>query len=146
MFRKLDNTEFLNNITDIALDGGIEAVEKYYKVSPHILRMCRKELPKLDSAIKKALKQRPRRSATSSVKAKVTETNFEKKEKKINKIYNEKGTTRKPPKDIIDKTMNEIADQTDTALANFRKLMEDNKRRELVKRKKSGDFDDMIGF
>lgn len=147
MFRKLeDDTEFLNNITDIALDGGIEAVEKYYKVSPHIIRMCRKELPKLNSAIKKALKQRPRRSATSSVKAKITETNFKKKEEKINKIYNEKGTTRKPPKDIIDKTMNGIVDQTDTALANFRKLMEENKLRELAKRKKSGDFDDMIGF
>lgn len=147
MFRKLeDDTEFLNNITDIALDGGIEAIEKYYKVSQHILRMCRKELPKLNYAIKKALKQRPRRSATSSVKAKITETNFEKKEEKINKIYNEKGTTRKPPKEIIDKTMNGIVDKTDTALANFRKLMEENKLRELAKRKKSGDFDDIIGF
>ncbi|MFK7974039.1 MAG: hypothetical protein AB8B66_04180, partial [Rickettsiaceae bacterium] len=146
MFKKLDYSEAMDKINDIVLSGGIEVVEKYYNVSPYILRMCRKEVSELETAIKKALKQRPRRSATSSVKAKIIETNFKKKEEKVSKTYNEKGTTRKPPKDIIDKTMNGIANQTDTALANFRKLMEENKRRELVKRKKSGDFDDMIGF
>lgn len=144
MFRKLDDTELLNNITDIALDGGIEAIEKYCKVSPHILRMCRKELPKLDYAIKKALKQRPRRSATSSIKAKITENNLEKKEEKVSKIYNEKGTTRKPPKEITDKTMNGIADQTDDALANFRKLMQERKKLEHKKRILDGEFEDMI--
>mgnify|MGYP003321418907 CR=1 FL=1 len=143
MFRKLDE-ECLNNITDIALDGGIEAVEKYYKVSPYILRICRKELPKLDSAIKKALKQRPRKSVTSGIKAKITETNFKKKEEKVSKIYNEKGTTRKPPKEIIDKTMKGIRDQTDNALANFRKLMHERKKLEYRERFLNGEFEDMI--
>lgn len=53
MFKKLDEKEFLNNIINIALDGSIEAVEKYSKVSPYILRMCKKELLKLDYVIKK---------------------------------------------------------------------------------------------
>ena len=56
MFKKLDDKEFLNNIINIALDGVIEAVEKYYKVSPYILRICKKELLKLDYVIKKSFK------------------------------------------------------------------------------------------
>lgn len=144
MFKKLNYSKSMNKINNIVLNGGIEAVEKYYKVSPYILRMCRKELSELDSAIKKALKQRPKKSVTSSIKVKITENNLEKKEEKVSKTYNEKGTTRKPPKEIIDKTMKGIRDQTDNALANFRKLMQERKKLEYRKRFLNGEFEDMI--
>ncbi len=144
MFKKLDCTKALEKITEIALDGGIDAVEKYYKVSPHILRMCRKELPNLESAIKKALKQRPNGAAIPSIKAKIIKTKNDKKERKTSKTYNKKDSTRKPPREIIDRTLSGIIDQTDNALADFKKMIERNKQLEHVKRLKNGDFDNMV--
>ena len=145
MFEKLDYLEALEKIKEITLDGGVEAVEKYYKVSPHILRRCRQELPNLDAAIKKGLKIRPTGAAIPSIKAKIVKSKNEKKERKISKVYNVKNKKRKPPKEIINKTMIGIEDQTETALLKFRKLMQENKKKEFAKRMRAGDFDDMIG-
>lgn len=144
MFRKLDDAASLNNITDIVLNGGVEALEEYYKVSPHILRRCRKEIPNLEISIKKALKQRPAGAAIPSIQAKITKTKSEKKERKSSKPYNKKGFTRKPPREIIDKTLSGIADKTDTALTNFRKLMQERKQLENIKRIRDGDFNNIV--
>ena len=141
MFRKLDETELLTNMNDIALDDGIEAIEIYYKISPHILCLCRKEFPEVDSAIIKALKQRPRRSVTSIIKAKNTENKLEKKEVEVSKIYNGKFTTRELPKEIVDKNMNGIEDQADNELDSFRRL---KKKLEHSKRFLDVEFEDMI--
>ena len=128
LFKMTYSPEKLKELSAIAeKHGTFDSVANYLGISPSKLLENRTKNIELDKILKKVVQKY-------------------KKEEKINKIYNEKGTTRKTPKDIIDKTMNGIADQTDTALANFRKLMEENKLRELAKRKKSGDFDDMIGF
>jgi hypothetical protein len=138
MFKKLDYKEALEKITEIALDGGVNAVEKYYKVSPHILRKCREELPKLDAAIKDALKQKPAGAAIPSVKAKIIKT---KKDKKARKTK----TDNTPKiKAIINTTLSGISDQTEVNLANFKKMIERNKQLEYAKRLKNGDFDNMI--
>ena len=138
MFKKLDYKEALEKITEIALDGGVNAVEKYYKVSPYILRKCREELPKLDSAIKDALKQKPSGAAIPSVKAKIIKT---KKDKKACKTK----TDNTPKiKAIINTTLSGISDQTEVNLANFKKMIERNKQLEHAKRLKNGDFDNMI--
>ena len=138
MFKKLDCTEALEKITEIALDGGIDAVKKYYKVSPRILRMCRKELPNLESAIKNALKQKPNGAAIPSIKAKIIKTKNEKKARKTK-------TDNKPKiKAIINTTLSGVSDQTEVNLANFKKMIEKNKQLEHVKRLKNGDFDNMV--
>ena len=144
MFRKLDDTASLNNITDMVLNGGVDSVEKYYNISPHILRMCRKEIPNLETTIKKGLKQRPSGAAIPSIQAKITKTKNEKKERNPSKIYNKKGTTKKPPREIINKTMSGIADQADAALAKFRKLVQERKQLEHRQRFLNGEFEDML--
>lgn len=138
MFKKLDYKEALEKITEIVLDGGVNAVEKYYKVSPHILRKCREELPKLDTVIKNALKQKPAGAAIPSIQAKITKTKNEKKARKTK-------TDNKPKiKAIINTTLSGVSDQTEVNLANFKKMIEKNKQLEHVKRLKNGDFDNMV--
>lgn len=144
MFREIESRESLNKITEIALDGGVEAVEKYYKVSPHILRRCRQEISNLNDAIKNALKKRPCGAAIPSIQSKIAKTKSEKKEHKSGKAYNTKRNTKKPPREIINKTMSGVADQTDDALAKFKKLMEERKRLEHRQRVISGEFKDML--
>lgn len=51
---------------------------------------------------------------------------------------------KKPPREIIDHTLSGIIDQTDKALADFKKMIERNKQLEHVKKLKNGDFDNMI--
>jgi hypothetical protein len=138
MFKKLYYKETLEKITEIVLDGGIDAVEKYYNISPHILRMCRKEIPNLETTIKKGIKQRPSGAAIPSIQAKITKTKNEKKERKTK-------TDNKPKiKAIINTTLSGVSDQTEINLANFKKMVKRNKQLEHVKRLKNGDFNNMI--
>lgn len=136
----------LKEVTEVTKNSGIEALENKYGFSSHVLNKTRKELPKLDAAIKAGFRKRPIGAAIPSIKAKIAESKNEKKERKISKPYKTKDKTRKPPKEIINKTMIGIEDQTETALLKFKKRMEENKKKEFVKRMRSGDFDDMIGF
>jgi hypothetical protein len=145
LFITFDKEQF-QEITKIIANGGITELRKKYHFTIYTINHCRRELPELDKAIKAGIKTRPTGAAIPSIKAKIAESKNEKKERKISKPYKTKDKTRKPPKEIINKTMNGIEDQTETVLLKFKKRMEENKKKEFVKRMRSGDFDDMIGF
>lgn len=140
LFQSFDKSK-LEEATKVAEQGGLEALEKKYGYSSHVLNKCRKQLPSLELAIKSGLRKRPTGMAIASEIKKATNT---KKEGKPTKTYNKKGTTKKPPREIINKTMNGIADQADTALANFRKLVQERKKLDNIKRIRNGDFNNII--
>lgn len=145
LFTTFDKKQF-EEIEKIVAKGGITELRKKYYFTISTINHCRRILPELDKAIKAGIKTRPTGAAIPSIKAKIAKSKNEKKERKISKAYNTKDKTRKPPKEIINKTMIGIEDQTETALLKFRKRMEENKKKEFVKRMRFGDFDDMIGF
>lgn len=137
LFKTFDTDKF-KEVTEVTKNGGLEAVEKKYGCSPHILTKSRRELPKLEAAIKAGLRKRPIGAAVTSANKKVN------KERKPQKPYKTKDKLRKPPKEIVDNTILHIEDESMSALARFRKHMEERKRREHLKKVLNGDYDNMI--
>jgi hypothetical protein len=134
----------LEDITELTKKVDLITVAKKYGCSIHSLNKCRRKLPHLDAAIKKGIRFKPIGAAILSIKAKISETKNEKKERKTSKPYNTKGSTRKPPREIVNKTLSGVVDQSDTALSSFRKLMQENNRIENIKRLRNGDYNNMF--
>lgn len=143
LFAALSEKE-LEEITELTKRVGLTAIVKKYGCSVHSLNKCRRKIPQLDLAIKKGIRSKPIGAAIPGVKAKIAESKNEKKERKTSKPYNTKGSTRKPPREIIARTVNGIEDQTDIAIANFRKLMEERKQLHNAKKLRNGEFNNMI--
>ena len=146
MFNKLTYPEALDSIYEKTLNGGTRAVEEYYEVSAHILRKCRQEIPELNKAIMDALAKRPIGAAIPSTRKKLIAGKKDKaqKDSKAVKKYNKSGS-RKPPRELIDTTMLGISEQSEQALANFRKSFAERKLREDIRSLRS-EYDDMIGY
>lgn len=126
----------LEKLSAIAEDGGLEAVIRKYGFAAHSLNKCRQKLPELDQAIKAGLRKRP-------IGAGIASSN---KERKTSKPYKKKDKFRKPPREIVDKTMLAVEDNSAAAWANFRQMVEERWAREHLKRARKGDYSDMIGL
>jgi len=122
MFRTLTHAE-LEEITAIALKGGNKAVEDHYKCSKSILSKCRKAMPELDAALTKGLSKIPKGSP---------------KGKKYVK------EARRPPSNLVDSAFLAVEGDSASAIARFRKEMEERKRVEYMKSIRNGDYDNMI--
>lgn len=138
LFKTFDADKF-KEVTEVAENGGLEAVEKKYDCSPHILTKSRKQFPELEEAIRAGLSKRP-------IGAAVASANTVNKERKAPKPYKKKDKLRKPPREIVDKTMLTIEENSASALENFRKMIEERKARDHLKRARKGDYSDMIGL
>lgn len=138
LFSTFDSIQ-LQEIKEIAVAGGLEAVVNKYGFSRYVLIKCRKELPELETAIKAGLKQRPIGAAISGALK-------EKKEGKVPKPYKRKDEFKKPPREIINTTMLAIEENTADAWANFRKIVEDRKAKANLKKVSTGYYNDIIGI
>lgn len=133
LFSTFDSKQ-LKKVSEVAESGGLEAVERKYGFAAHALNRCRKHLLELDNAIKAGLRKRPIGAAVASGKK-------EAKERKIPKPYKTKDKLRNPPREIVNKTLSGIIDQSDTALIKFKKLIQERRLSENIKRLRNGDFD-----
>lgn len=142
LFKSFDKAK-LEEATKIAEQGGLEALEKEYGYSSHVMNKCRKKLPQLELAIRKGIRQRPTGLAVEGAVIKAKATNA-KKETKPSKAYKTKGTVKSPPKELINRTMLAVEDNTEAAWLNFRKIVQANKNKEHLKRVRNGEFDNII--
>ncbi len=142
LFKSFDKAK-LEEATKIAEQGGLEALEKEYGYSTHVMNKCRKELPQLELAIRTGIRKRPGGLAVEGAKEKAKATNA-KKEPKPSKAYNKKGSTRKPPKEIMDQTFLNVQEDSISVIAKLRKDIEERRKRDYLKQIRNGDYDNMI--
>lgn len=142
LFKSLDKAK-LEEATEIAKQGGLEALKKKYGYSNHVMNKCRKELPQLELSFRKGIRQRPSGLAVEGAREKAKATNA-KKEPKPTKTYNKKGSTRKPPKEIMDNTFLNVEMDSTSGLAKLRKDIEERRKRDYLKQIRNGDYDNMI--
>lgn len=135
--------EELKEITELVKESGVTAVAEKYGFSIHSINACRKELPKLDEAIKIGIRSKPTGAAIPHVKDKIVQTRNEKKNG-TSTVCKPKDKTRKPPREIVDKTILAIEDNTTEAWQNFKRTMRENKERALLKSIKNGYYDNMV--
>lgn len=142
LFKSFDKAK-LEEVTKVAERGSLEALEKEYGCSTHVMNKCRKELSQLELAIRKGIRKRPSGMAVEGAREKAKATNA-KKEPKPSKTYNRKGSTKKPPKEIMDNTFLNVEMDSTSGLAKLRKDIEERRKRDYLKQIRNGDYDNMI--
>lgn len=134
------DTKQLAKVSKIAEEGGLEAVVKKYGFAANALNKCRQNILELDKAIKAGLRKRPIGAGVPSSKSK-----DKNKEIKTPKTYKKKGEFKKPPREIIDKTMLAVEENSSSALESFRKIVEERKVKDNLQKARKGYYSDMIG-
>ena len=118
----------LAELKEFFIKYGVQKMPEQYGFNIITINNARKELPQLDKVIKDAIKAKRSVAATLSYR-------------KRNK---EKPNKAKKIKEIVNTTLSGISDQTEVNVANFKKMIEKNKRLENIKKLKNGYYNNII--
>jgi len=124
-FGKFTCKEFAE-LKDLVINYSVYKMPEQYGFKVATINAARKKLPQLDKAVKDGI----------NIKKSIVAT--------VNYRKGVKNNNKPEIKEIVNTTLSGISDQTEANLANFKKMIEKNKRLENIKKLKNGYYNNMI--